>query len=498
MKRLTLGSRCWSCWPHCRWHGPRLPLELRRPPARAGRLDAAAPACLRRLRRPSKIDKGDTAWMLTSSALVLLMRAGAGALLRRHGAPEERARHADAELHHHGGRSRPVDPVRLQPGVRPRQGRLHRRAGVDRPRGVGLRAFRHLPKTIPDQAFMLFQMMFAIITPALISGAFAERMKFSAFLLFTLLWTTFVYDPLAHWVWGDGGWLKGKGALDFAGGTVVHISSGVSALSARSSSAGARAMGTAHAAPQPAHDPDGRGPAVVRLVRLQRRQRARGERSGGQRLHGDQHRRRRCRAGLDVHGVDDARQADRAWAASGAVAGLVAITPASGYVGPMSALIIGAIAGASATRRVSQVELGYDDSLDVFGVHGVGGPWGALATGSSPRRPSTRRAATGCSSATPASCGRRSWRCWPPTCLPSSAPSSSSRSWTRSSACASPTRTKWPDWISAALGDGHAFGGGSYSEYTTTAARSPRPCGRPKRRRGPRTSARLISGTRFH
>jgi len=97
-------------------------------------------------------------------------------------------------------------------------------------RGVGLEPFDAYSKTIPHQAFMVFQMMFAIITPALITGTFAERKKFSAFLLFTLLWATFVYDPLAHWVWGDGGWLKKLGALDFAGGTVVHISSGVSAL----------------------------------------------------------------------------------------------------------------------------------------------------------------------------------------------------------------------------------------------------------------------------
>src|SRR5437867_4404322 len=97
-------------------------------------------------------------------------------------------------------------------------------------RGVGTEPYDAYSKTIPHQVFMLFQMMFAVITPALITGAFAERKKFSAFLLFTVLWATIVYDPLAHWVWGDGGWLKKMGALDFAGGTVVHISSGMSAL----------------------------------------------------------------------------------------------------------------------------------------------------------------------------------------------------------------------------------------------------------------------------
>ena len=162
---------------------------------------------------------------------------------------------------------------------------------------------------------MVFQMMFAIITPALISGAFAERMKFSAFVLFTVLWSTFVYDPLAHWVWGDGGWLN-KGALDFAGGTVVHISSGVSALVCAVVLGKRKATGISRCAPQPAHDPDRRGPAVVRLVRVQRRQRAR---AGGLAASAfwHEHRRGGRRAGLDDHGVDDARQADRARRRSG-------------------------------------------------------------------------------------------------------------------------------------------------------------------------------------
>jgi Amt family ammonium transporter len=179
----------------------------------------------------SKIDKGDTAWMLTSSALVLLMTAPGLALF-------------------YGGLVRQKNALGtiMQSFIimalisvqwvlwgyslafGPDKGGLIGGLEWIGLRGVGGEPFDAYAKTIPHQVFMLFQMMFAIITPALITGAFAERKKFSAFILFTLLWATFIYDPLAHWVWGDGGWLKKLGALDFAGGTVVHISSGVSAL----------------------------------------------------------------------------------------------------------------------------------------------------------------------------------------------------------------------------------------------------------------------------
>jgi Amt family ammonium transporter len=230
---------------------------------------------------------------------------------------------------------------------------------------------------------MAFQMMFAVITPALITGAFAERKKFSAFLLFTVLWATAVYDPLAHWVWGDGGWLKKMGALDFAGGTVVHISSGVSALVCALLIG--RRRGYGHQPMQPHNLPltvIGAGLLWVGWFGF----------NAGSALEANA-----LAASAFVATNTGAAAAALGWmftewatrgkptvlgAASGAVAGLVAITPASGFVGPMASVVIGALAGAfcyTACNLKSRV--GYDDSLDVVGVHGVGGTWGAIATG---------------------------------------------------------------------------------------------------------------------
>ena len=152
----------------------------------------------------SKIDTGDTAWILVSTALVMLMTPGPCLVLWRHGAAEERARHHHAQLHRHRARERPVDTVRLLAGLRPgRQGIIGSLswAGLQ---GVGAAPNADYAATVPHMAFMVYQMMFAVITPALISGAFAERMKFSAYLVFALAWTTLVYDPVAHWVWGRG------------------------------------------------------------------------------------------------------------------------------------------------------------------------------------------------------------------------------------------------------------------------------------------------------
>jgi Amt family ammonium transporter len=225
--------------------------------------------------------------------------------------------------------------------------------------------------------------MFAIITPALITGAFAERKKFSAFLLFTVLWATLVYDPLAHWVWGDGGWLKKMGALDFAGGTVVHISSGVSALVC--AIVLGRRRGYGHQPMQPHNLPMtvmGAGLLWFGWFGF----------NAGSALEAN---------GLAVSAFlatnTGAAAAALGWmftewmtrgkptvlgAASGAVAGLVAITPASGYVGPLSSIVIGAVAGALCYTACNfKSKVGYDDSLDVVGVHGVGGTWGAIGTG---------------------------------------------------------------------------------------------------------------------
>jgi len=190
-----------------------------------------APAAAAPTPAPSKIDRGDTAWMLTSTALVLMMTAPGLALFY---GGMVRQKNALATLMQSFIIMAVISIQWVLWGYSlafgPDKGGIIGGLEWIGLRGVGVEPFDTYSKTIPHQVFMLFQMMFAIITPALITGAFAERKKFSAFLLFTVLWATFIYDPLAHWVWADGGWLKGRGALDFAGGTVVHISSGASAL----------------------------------------------------------------------------------------------------------------------------------------------------------------------------------------------------------------------------------------------------------------------------
>ena len=241
-----------------------------------------------------------------------------------------------------------------------------------------------LSGTIPETVFMTFQLTFAIITPALIVGAFAERMKFSAILLFMALWFTIVYTPVCHWVWGEGGWLGGLGILDFAGGTVVHINAGIAGLVA------AIVLGKRKGYPEKPMPPHNLGYTLMGASMLW---------VGwfgfnaGSELAAD------GTAGMAM-AVTQIATATAAlgwmfceWVghgkpsvlgiASGAVAGLVAITPASGAVGPMGALAIGAAAGVGcfiASTKIKRL-MGYDDSLDVFGVHAIGGIIGALLTG---------------------------------------------------------------------------------------------------------------------
>jgi len=333
---------------------------------------------------PLKIDKGDTAWMLTSSALVLMMTAPGLALFY---SGMVRQKNALATLMHSFIIMALISVQWVLWGYSvafgPDKGGIIGGLEWIGLRGVGTEPYEAYAKTIPHQAFMLFQMMFAIITPALITGAFAERKKFSAFILFVLLWATLVYDPLAHWVWGDGGWLKKMGALDFAGGTVVHISSGVSALVCALMIGKRRGYG--HQPMQPHNLPmTVMGAALLWFGWF-------GFNAG---------------SALEANGLavsaflatnTAAAAAALGWmftewmtrgkptvlgAASGAVAGLVAITPASGYVGPVSAMIIGGLAGLLCYSACNfKSKLGYDDSLDVVGVHGVGGTWGAIATG---------------------------------------------------------------------------------------------------------------------
>jgi Amt family ammonium transporter len=249
--------------------------------------------------------------------------------------------------------------------------------------GVGLAPNPDYAATIPHQLFMVYQMMFAVITPALIVGAFAERMKFSAFLVFSLLWATIVYDPMAHWVWGVGGILRELGALDFAGGIVVHINAGMAALAA------ALVIGRRKGYPDlsPPHNlPFAILGAALLWFGWFGFNAGSALSSGGLAVS----------AFLATHMA--AAAAAVAWALldwisskrptalgliSGAVAGLAAVTPAAGYVTPLGAMGIGALSGLVCYASVVLVKnrLGYDDSLDAFGVHGVGGMLGVLLVG---------------------------------------------------------------------------------------------------------------------
>jgi len=249
---------------------------------------------------------------------------------------------------------------------------------------VGLSPNTDYAATIPHQAFMIYQCMFAVITPALILGAFAERMKFSSYCLFILLWSTLVYDPVAHWVWAVGGFLRGAGALDFAGGTVVHINAGVAALAA------ALVLGKRQGYPNKMSPPHNLPLAVLGAALLWFGWF--GFNAGSALASGAL----ATNAFVVTHIAT--AMAGLTWAIidwifhkhstmlgmiTGAVAGLVAITPAAGFVNVTGALGIGIGGSIVCYFLVSVVKpkLGYDDSLDAFGVHGVGGAFGAIATG---------------------------------------------------------------------------------------------------------------------
>jgi Amt family ammonium transporter len=353
-------------------------------PAPAGGGPAAPAATAVAAPAPLVIDKGDTAWMLTSSALVLMMTAPGLALFY---AGMVRQKNTLATLMHSFIIMALISVQWVLWGYSlafgPDKGGIIGGLEWVGLQGVGGEPFAAYAKTIPHSVFMLFQMMFAIITPALITGAFAERKKFSAFVLFTLLWATLVYDPLAHWVWGDGGWLKRLGALDFAGGTVVHISSGVSALVCAMMIG--RRRGYGHQPMQPHNLPmTVMGAALLWFGWFGF--------NAGSALEANA-----LAASAFLATNTAAAAAALGWmftewttrgkptvlgAASGAVAGLVAITPASGFVGPVASILIGALAGVLCYSACNlKGRLGYDDSLDVVGVHGVGGTWGAIATG---------------------------------------------------------------------------------------------------------------------
>ncbi len=327
------------------------------------------------------LDSGDTAWMLTSTALVLFMTIPGLSLFY---AGMVRAKNALSVMMQCFAICCLVTIIWVLYGYSlafgDDVGGLVGGLSNIFMRGIGVDA---LSGTIPTSVFAIFQLTFAIITPALIVGAFAERMKFSAVLWFMAIWVTVVYGPVCHWVWG-GGWLGNLGVLDFAGGTVVHINAGVAGLVA------AVVMGKRHGYPQSPMKPSN---VVLTMVGAAMLWVGWFGFNAGSELAAD------GVAGMAMVVTQIATAAAALtwmfaeWMShgkpsalglvSGAVAGLVAITPASGFVGPMGALVIGLVSGYGCYLAVVRAKraFGYDDSLDVFGVHGVGGVIGALLTG---------------------------------------------------------------------------------------------------------------------
>jgi Amt family ammonium transporter len=331
----------------------------------------------------TQLNAGDTAWLLVSTALVMLMTPGLGLF--------------------YGGmvRSKNVLATVMKCllvlalisvqwvlfgyslAFGPDQNGLIGNLAWWGFRGVGGQPNPDYGATVPHAVYAMFQGMFAVITPALIAGAVAERMRLSAFALFVLLWATFVYDPIAHWVWAKGGWLRELGALDFAGGTVVHLNSGVAGLVAALMVGKRLGYGRE---PMPPHNVPlillgtallwfgwfgfNAGSAVA---------------ANASAAYAFTNTHTATAAAMLGWAFGEWLQRSKPTAlgiASGAVAGLVAITPAAGFVSPLSSIAIGFVAGWLCCYAVRLKEaLHFDDALDVFGIHGVGGMWGALATG---------------------------------------------------------------------------------------------------------------------
>jgi ammonium transporter, Amt family len=312
----------------------------------------------------STIDTGDTAWVLISAALVMLMTPGLaffyGGLVRRKNM---------LSILMQCFMSLCIISVQwvvcgYSLSFGPDQHGII--GGLDWTflTNVGMTPNAAYAPTIPHEVFMMFQMMFAVITPALIIGAFAERMKFSAFVIFMVLWATIVYNPVTHWLWGNGGFLKNMGALDFAGGAVVHINAGMTAHNLPFASLGAGLLwfgwfGFNAGSALKASGIAGNAFAVTHIAG--------------------------ATAGIVWSVLDWLRfkKPTTLGMITGAVAGLAAVTPASGYITPVAAMWVGVGAGVFPWLIVTSIKtrLGYDDSLDAFGVHGIGGIWGVLATG---------------------------------------------------------------------------------------------------------------------
>ena len=355
--------------------------------------DAAAAAAV-----APKLDSGDTAWMLTSTALVLLMTVPGlalfyGGMVRKKNLLATLMQSfaicclitivwmvAGYSLAFTNGNAYIGDLSRLM--LRGIGDGISK--GVDVPFVLGAGTDNAQPQTIPETVYMMFQMTFAIITPALICGAFADRMKFSAMCVFMVLWSLLVYSPIAHWVWSATGWVGGLGVLDFAGGTVVHINAGVAGLICALVLGKRLGYGTENMAPYNlAYAVIGASLLWVGWFGF----------NAGSAVGAN------GRAGMAMTVTQIAAAAAAlSWMfaewitkgkpsvlgiISGAIAGLVAITPASGFVLPGGGLVIGLVAGAVCFWTATSLKhmLGYDDSLDCFGVHGIGGIIGALLTG---------------------------------------------------------------------------------------------------------------------
>ncbi|MCE5198966.1 MAG: ammonium transporter [Armatimonadota bacterium] len=330
-----------------------------------------------------KINAGDTAWVLVSSALVMFMTPGlalfyAGMVRRKNALGTILQSFAMVGI---------IGLLWVVYGYSLAFGTDHfgfigslEWAGL---RNVGVAPNLDYAPTIPHQAFVIFQAMFAIITPALITGAFAERMRFKAFVIFSIVWFTVVYCPVAHWVWGTGGWLRNYGALDFAGGIVVHISSGISALCC------AIMLGRRKGFNREEFKPHNLTMTLIGTGMLW---------FGWFGFNAG--------SALAANGIATGAflatntagaTAAVAWmmlewchrgkptalgVATGAIAGLAAVTPASGFITPVASIAIGAIVSVICYFAIMlKGKFGYDDSLDVFGVHGVGGIWGVIAVG---------------------------------------------------------------------------------------------------------------------
>ncbi|MBS1050082.1 ammonium transporter [Gluconobacter japonicus] len=359
---------------------------------------ALLPASAMAADAPAAIDTGDTAWMLVSTALVLMMTVPGlalfyGGMVRKKNVLATLIQSfaicciaslvwmvAGYSLAFSNGTPWIGDLSRaLLNGV---AANFHN--GVDSAFTLGAGTAAAVPMTIPESVYMMFQMTFAVITPALITGAYAERMKFSSMCVFTIFWLLVVYAPVAHWVWSPTGWVAGLGAVDFAGGTVVHINSGVAGLVCAYVLGKRRGVGTDDMSPfNLTYAIIGASLLWVGWFGF----------NAGSALGAN------GRAGMAMLTTQLAAAAGGVawmvveWARtgkptalgiiSGVVAGLVAITPAAGFVLPGGAVVIGLIAGAVCFWSATWLKhtLGYDDSLDAFGVHGTGGIIGALLTG---------------------------------------------------------------------------------------------------------------------